>query len=108
VLPKKFRVEEKGSRKTLGLKREITPMHKSFPKVDKLKRGRKMLKNFIDKMHMERKKGRDEDERIGRDNTDKHKDEDGKINRDYGKQIKDEDERTQRMMTREEVHMIMM
>jgi len=59
-------------------------------------------------MHMERKKGRDEDERIGRDNTDKHKDEDGKINRDYGKQIKDEDERTQRMMTREEVHMIMM
>jgi hypothetical protein len=57
---------------------------------------------------MERKKGRDEDERIGRDNADKHKDEDGKINRDYGKQIKDEDERTQRMMTREEVHMIMM
>lgn len=50
----------------------------------------------------------DEDERIGRDNADKHKDEDGKINRDYGKQIKDEDERTQRMMTREEVHMIMM
>jgi hypothetical protein len=44
-------------------------------------------------MHMERKKGRDEDERIGRDNTDKHV---------------DEDERTQRMMTREEVHMIMM
>jgi hypothetical protein len=40
--PKKFRVEEKGSRKTLGLKREITPMHKSFPKVEKLKRGRKM------------------------------------------------------------------
>jgi hypothetical protein len=42
---------------------------------------------------MERKKGRDEDERIGRDNADKHKDEDGKINRDYGKQIEDEDER---------------
>ncbi len=42
---------------------------------------------------MERKKGRDEDERIGRDLTDKHK---------------DEDERIQRMMTKEEVHMIMM
>jgi hypothetical protein len=41
-LPKKFRVEEKGSRKALGLKMEINPMHKSFLKVDKLKRGRKM------------------------------------------------------------------